>query len=434
MKVGFRPLAATAVVTTVALVAAGCGGGSGPASAAPAPVSGLRASAPGVTPKTITIGLESDLTGVASSTFSDTPQGVQARFDLQNAAGGVDGRKLVLVSEDTQSNPTVGSTAAQELVQIKHVFGVIGYSALLFLIAKYFQQQGIPVVGSGFDGPEWNELPNTNMFSDSGTGNPADPATTTAGKFLKAIGVTKLAGIAYGISPSASDEIKAWFKSAAAAGIQNCYENLSVPFGSNDFTATVLQIKAKGCNGVVGALVDTSDVALSTALQQAGYHGKQIYYTGYDQSTLDQAGARQASQGDYYDTNIVFSPPDRAVAKMLASLRKYDPSYHGGLPDLGLWGGWEAADLMIKGLEVAGKNPTRPSFITNLRKVTNYTISGLAFTPVNFTTFGKSAQQDCQGFVQLKGDKFVDADPGGKPVCGRVIPNSYIEPSLLGKG
>jgi branched-chain amino acid transport system substrate-binding protein len=446
MELRVRPLLASAVVSVVALAGASCSSSAksttAPASSAPsstaqgatttaAPV--LTASAPGITPSTITIGLETDLTGVAGSTFSDTQKGAQARIDQQNAMGGVDGRKLSLETIDDQSNPTQVLTAAKTLIEVKNVFAVIGYSAFQFEAAKYYQQQGIPVVGAGFDGPEWNEQPYTNMFSYAGTGDPASPATTTDGMFLKSIGVTKLAGLGYSISPSASDKIKQDMESAAAAGIQNCYENLSIPFGGVDFTAAVLQIKAKGCDGVVGALVDASDVALSTALHQAGYTGKELYFSGFDQATLDQPTARQASQGNYYATLVPFEAPTPALTAALDSIKQYDSSYTGGIPDIGLFGGWQAADLMIEGLKVAGANPTRQSFITNLHNVHDYTLSGLALSPIDLSTFGKAEAMDCWDYAQLQGNGFIDANPNGKTVCGTVIPNSDVEPSLVGK-
>ena len=42
---------------------------------------------------------------------------------------------------------------------------------------------------------------------------------------------------------------------------------------------------------------------------------------------------------------------------------------------------------MIKGLELAGKNPTRQAFISNLRKVGNYTAGGLLAKPDHLPTF-----------------------------------------------
>ncbi len=77
---------------------------------------------------TITIGYINDLTGVASSTFADGPGAAQARIDLQNAEGGVDGHKLKLIVEDDQSSPTENLTASQALVS-KGVFGIVDAGA-----------------------------------------------------------------------------------------------------------------------------------------------------------------------------------------------------------------------------------------------------------------------------------------------------------------
>ncbi|HUZ09204.1 MAG TPA: ABC transporter substrate-binding protein, partial [Acidimicrobiales bacterium] len=85
----------------------------------------LFPAASGAAASTITIGYVTDLTGVASSTFADGAGGAQARIDLQNAQGGVNGHKLKLVVEDDQSSPTVNKTASQDLVQNKGAFGVI---------------------------------------------------------------------------------------------------------------------------------------------------------------------------------------------------------------------------------------------------------------------------------------------------------------------
>ena len=90
------------------------------------------ASAPGVTSSAIKIGIISDLTGPAASTFEDTPAAMEARFKAQNAAGGVDGRKITWVVGDTTSSPSGAETAAKELVQSQGVFEIAEVSALLF--------------------------------------------------------------------------------------------------------------------------------------------------------------------------------------------------------------------------------------------------------------------------------------------------------------
>ena len=415
-------------MTAVIVLTAGVAGAAGTAASA------SGSSAPGVTSKTITIGYITSDTGVASSTFTDGAAGALARIKQQNAEGGVDGRKLVLVTKDDTSSPSANETAAQELVQQDNAFGVVDFSALTFGGAKYLNQQGVPVTGSEFDGPEWGQQPNTNMFTYT-------PPTYTAfggkmytytsyGTFLKSVGVTKLASLAYGISPSAVDAAAATVASAAKAGIKSCYTNYSVPFGAVDFTADVLSVKSASCNGVQAPLVDSSDVALATAVKQGGVKAKQFYYTGYSGDVVNNPSAAAGFDSAYVSVLISFVDPSAPVSAMLNAFKKYDPKYTtSDIPDLGLYGSYIATDLMIKGLELAGKNPTRPSFIKNLRQVSNYTAGGILPGPVSFKGFGTLAMiptSGCFYVVQLKGPKFVEAN-GGSPVCGKRM--TYTPPS-----
>jgi branched-chain amino acid transport system substrate-binding protein len=87
-----------------------------------------------------------------------------------------------------------------------------------------------------------------------------------------------------------------------------------------------------------------------------------------------------------------------------------------GEPGFDTYEGWVAADLMIKGLQAAGPNPTRKSFITNLSKVTNYDAGGLLPSPVDFSKFGQPPAMECAYYPQLEGTHFIV--PGDKPVCG----------------
>jgi branched-chain amino acid transport system substrate-binding protein len=446
MTVRISKRSAAAGIGVVVLLATGCGSSSksttpttaSPSTGAPTgAASGASTSAPsggaantasdvGVTPTTITLGYITSVTGDSSSNFADGVQGAEARIDEQNAQGGVNGRKLVLDTVDDQSTPAGASTAAHVLVQQKKVFGVIPYSAFTFGAAPYLAQQGIPVTGYGFDGPEWASPADSNMF----TYQPAVDTNIAGqyfgydfyGKFLQQVGVTKVAGMAYGISTSSQDSIHALFTSAAMHGISQCYANYSVPFGGVDFTAAALAIKSAGCNGIVGSFVDSSDVAMSTAAKQGGINAKQLYFTGYDQTTLASSANQQAYDGDYFSNYVDLDPSLPSNAAMYAAFAKYIPGYKAGLPDFGLLGSYISTDLMIKGLESAGQNPTRKSFITNLHQVTNYTAGGILPSAISFAGFGTPAMvptTSCEYFFQLSNGKFVDAAPGGTgAVCG----------------
>ena len=400
----------TALGAAVLLVAAGCGtskSGSGSGS--------------GV----IKIGYVTSATGIAASNFADGAAGAEARIAAQNAAGGVDGRKLQLIAKDDQSNPNLSQTVSKDLVS-QGVFGMIEFSPFAFEAARYLHTQGVPVTGEEFDGPEWGEQPYTNMFSwsaplDSPFGGKYYSYDGDA-KFLKSIGVTKLASLTYQV-PSSLESVYDLQGPAKAIGIQDCYDNLNVPFGGTDFTADVLAIKTKGCDAVQSPVVSSSVVAISEALKQDGLNPVQLYYTGYSQDVLNSPAAAAALQNAYFVSTVNFTAPNAATQTMIDNLAKYDPSFHvGDIPDIGLYGSYMAAQEMIDGLKLAG-TVSRTAFINALHRQTNYTEDGIFVTGVNYSAFATPdmlPQTGCGWMVQLKGRQFVVANHG-QPICGQRV-------------
>jgi len=261
-----------------------------PASASPAPYK---------------IAYITDLTGPGAAENSSSPAGFDARIAQQNAAGGVNGHKIVPIVIDDQTSPSIITTAVQSAIS-KGVIGIVSQSPLFFSAAKYPQQAGIPVTGSYSDGPEWGEQPYTNMFaSDNGSVDPKDPANTLLSKILQQHGGTVLGAYGYGISPS----------SARAA--------TSVPFGSVDFTSAALTGKQKGINALVPALDNDSNYALATALKQAGVKLKAVVFaTGYQPSVV-KSPAWADVQGDYFLS--LFRPwalPNAGTKQMQAAMEK----------------------------------------------------------------------------------------------------------------
>ena len=76
----------------------------------------------------ILIGYLPALTGPSSSTGIGINRGVQMAVQEINAAGGIDGRQIVLISRDTQSDPTKAVNGAAELTRgakVQVVFGPV---------------------------------------------------------------------------------------------------------------------------------------------------------------------------------------------------------------------------------------------------------------------------------------------------------------------
>lgn len=109
---------AVAGLATLALVA-GCSSGTG------AKESGQnKASAPGVTATTVTIGSHQPLTGPAAPGYSEISPASKAYFDYVNARGGINGRKIVYKYIDDTYNPTTTVDVVHRLVLQDKVFAV----------------------------------------------------------------------------------------------------------------------------------------------------------------------------------------------------------------------------------------------------------------------------------------------------------------------
>ncbi len=389
----------------------------------PAVMVGATATTAGASPAPITIAYITDLTGEGASENASSPAGFEARLDMQNAEGGVDGHKLVPLVIDDQTSPSEIATAVQEADS--KAFGIVSQSPLFFLAAKYPNQAGVPVTGTYDDGPEWGTQPYTNMFaSDEGSVDPKYPVNTQIGDFLKQHGGTVLGAYGYGISPSSSRAAIATADSFQHAGGKVGVLDTTVPFGGVDFTADALVAKQDGINAMVPAMDANSNYALATALKQAGVKLKAtLFATGYEPDVI-KSPVWSTLQGDYFFSPFrPWSLPNAGTEQMQAAMEKYAHFTKSQFPTFGQYEAWAGADLMIKGLEMAGPNPTHAAVIKDLRGLKSYNANGLLPNPIDYSTiFGHDLPETCSWVMQAEKTGFVAIS--SKPTCGTDIPGT----------
>jgi branched-chain amino acid transport system substrate-binding protein len=372
----------------------------------------------------IKLGVICSCSGEAAPEYQGVAGIIQARLDLQNAMGGVNGHKLTAIEADDQTSPSVAPTAIQSTLA-KGVIGLISVSALFFTGAKFPQEAGVPVTGSSQDGPEWGTQPYTNMFaSDTGSIDPKYPVNTNIGKFLVSHGGNVIGAYGYGISPSSSRSAIGTVQSVEKAGGKEGILDTSVPFGSVSFTNEALAAKAANVNAIYAGMDDNSNFALATALKQAGVKLKAVLFpTGYEPSAIHSA-AWTYLQGDYFDSEFrPFALPNAGTKQMQAALEKYDHFSKSQFPTIEQYEAWVGADLMIKGLQLAGKNPTSASVIKALRGIKSYDANGILPESINYSTiFGHDLPKSCGWFVKAETNGFVPVS--SQPFCGTDIPGT----------
>ncbi len=378
---------------------------------------------PGVTDKGVTIGYISSQTGVAAATHKNAHKSCQARVDAQNAQGGVNGRKINLEVIDDQSSGA-NLTAAQDLVQNRKAFAVIDNSAFAFLAWRFLKDQGVPMIGGGFDGSYYYNKGNENIISGLGTGTPVPGLTyDTTTRVMKQMGAKKVAAVGYGASPSSSESAKATETyGAEAVGLKGVYLNNSLDFGSTDIGPVVLGIKNSGADGLYLPLDSDTNFAIVQGLQQNGVKMKaNILATGYSQDLLDQPIAQTITPSDVmFSTYRPVELGGKAVKTFRGNLKKYAGLT--GVPDYGTYTGYIVCDMMIQGLKAAGKNPTRQGFVDGVRGLGQYDGAGLTCAPIDVSaaSFGKVTKTSCSWFVGVKDGKFKVLN-GGKPETGKLV-------------
>ena len=401
----------------VALLAAAAACGSSSSGTSPAKEAGSGSAA---TP--ITIGVVTSKTGAAAADFYGNVQGAEARIDLQNASGGVNGHRLKVVIGDDTSTDQGGQTAVSELIQQRKVFGMLFLSDFVSSAYRTAQQEGVPVVGWAVDGPEWGVKPDTNMVAVEGDVAPVPPPNTLTAKVAKMVGAKNMASLAIGGEETSVVGAKAFDTAAASIGLKVGYSNYSVPVGTVNVGPIVLAMKQAHVDGFASEMLDTTDFAIISGARQAGLKlVAPISVTGYGQDLLTQPTALQAAQGaifGVYQTPV--SEHTAATVEEQAAFEKYE--HFSGVPSLAWTAGWTSADLFIQGLKRAGSTPTRTSFLRALHDTTGWTAGGLLPTAPDFSLadFGKSAKTQCLYYVKLSGSKFVPL-AGGKPVCGTEV-------------
>jgi branched-chain amino acid transport system substrate-binding protein len=385
-----------------------------PATTAANPTAGNTASATGITADSYTVGVVVDETGVAASNDKGYAA-FKARIDAQNDAGGVFGRKIKLVFEDGQSSPTQNLTAVQKVVLTSNPFVMVDDSYALSTSYRYLVAQKIPTVTGGYDGPEYADAGNEYLLPMlvGNIGKSFPPVNTIIPTFMKDQGVTKGAGLGYSVSPSSSAAAQRIVDALATVGLPGGYVNTAIPFGGENVGSVILDMKRQGVDGAYLAMDNNTNFAIANSAIQNGLTLKALVMaTGYDHLLLDNpTTVATAEKGNVYISSQ-FTPYEVAtpgVDRMRDVLQKYLGTPRDQIPIFGYWIGYADAQLLIDGLQAAGRNPTRQGFVDAVRSFDNWNDDGIFCSGVSFTTatYGTIITRDgCAYILNVVNGKF----------------------------
>ncbi len=365
-----RALRATSLVAVAGLATAGM---------FTAGASAASKNDPGVTKKSVKLGYIFSETGVAGSTFKNAGKACQARIDRQNAKGGVNGRKIQMeIVDDASSGANL--TATQDLVKNRNVFAIVNNSSFAFLSYRYMLDQGVPMVGGGYDGTYYGQKGNEDIISSLGNAAPFTGLSyDTTAKVMKQLGAKKSRRTRLRHRrrrpprrPRRSRSTR-YPRSASRPCTPTPASTSAPPTSGRSCSASRTPVPTR-CTCRWWRRATSPSCRAST---QNGVKMKaNVLATGYGQDLLDSPIASTLKSNTVlFQTYKPVEVKDKATKQFQADLKKYAGLT--GVPDYGQYTGYITCELAILGLQNAGKTPTRQGFIDGLHNLGTYDQAGL---------------------------------------------------------
>ena len=365
-----------------------------------------RAPAPGVTDTEVLIGNVQDLSGPMKELGAVIPNGSNMYFDYINDQGGVHGRSIKMLIEDHQYNPQKAVAATKKLVEKDRVFclyQVIG-TAPCEAIRPILAETGTPLIAPATNSSTMSDLSRVagDLIFHTDTGYDRQ-AEILVDYILNQNSDAKI-GIVYQDDDYGENVLEGIARAESEHNLT--VQKESYQRGAIDFKGQTMNLLKGGCTDVIIAGIVREPVTVMKTAEAMNYKPN-FFGTG---PTVDaRVGKLAGSAGEgftaTYWANMWNS--DAPGPKLYRELcEKYDIPE----PYIGLYHyyGFATAQLLVEGLERAGRNPTRKSLVRGLETLKNWDAG--SFPPI---TYGRNdhAGVDKVQLVQMQnGEQVVISD------------------------
>ena len=302
----------------------------------------------------IPVGQFASLTGAQATFGQSTDNGVRLALEEINAAGGVLGQPLRLITKDNQSKPGETSTAVRELITRDKVVALIGEvaSGRSLEAAPIAQRSGIPMISPASTNEKVTETGDHIFrvcFIDPFQG-------TVCAKFARKLGATK-AGIITDVSKDYSLGLAKSFKAEFTKKGSVITGEQSYSGGDKDFSAQLTAIKADNPQVIFRPAYSTEAPLIIRQARQLGITVPFIGGDGWDSPELVSVGGPSV-EGCYFSNHFSNQSTDPKVVAFVESYRKkYSTD-----PDAMVALGYDSVYLLADAMKRAGT--TDPAKVT----------------------------------------------------------------------
>jgi len=321
----------------------------------------------GVTKTEITLGMHTDLSGVAATYGVSSANGVKMRLDEANDAGGINGRKINVIIEDQAYQVPKAVQACNKLINRDNVFAFVASLGTPMNNAcfKYQLAAGVPNLFPLSAARSMFEPYDRLKFYGAATY--VDQIRSAVSYFVKEKSKKSIC-VMYQDTDFGKEIVIGAEMQAKQLGIKIAAMSAHKPT-DQDFTASLTNLKAAGCDLVLMGTIVRDTIIPYVAARKMGW--TDVDFVGSAAVYDGVVGAAQGMDGLYAMglTEMPYSDsPVESVRKFVAAYKaKYNVD-----PNIGAVYGYVAADLTLAGLKNAGADLTLDSFIKGLESIRNY--------------------------------------------------------------
>jgi len=341
----------------------GCGEGGDGATAAATAVDG-------VTDTEILLGTHNDLSGPAAVAGTGSVNGARMRFEEVNEAGGIYGRKIRYIVEDTGYQVPRAIQAANKLINRDKIFAMlagIGTPMNNAVMPRLFEA-GIPNLFPISGARSMIEPFNRLQFT--GRGIYYDEIRAGTRYFLEEKGATTPCVIYqdtdYGqeILDGARDQL-------ASMGLEAAAISAHKPTDS-EFTAAILRLRNADCDLVLMGTIHRDTILIIETAQKMGFDD--VHWVGTNASYTRPVAELESGAAEGYSAFVHIATlyvDDTNSEAVTAWLDKYVDKY-GIEPEYSAQEGYRNADIVVQGLLNAGPDLTREKLVTGIEAIGEY--------------------------------------------------------------
>jgi branched-chain amino acid transport system substrate-binding protein len=294
----------------------------------------------------ILVGHFGSMTGSDATFGQSTDEGIRLAIDEINAAGGVKGKKIRVITMDTQGKAEESASVVTRLIEQEKVVAILGEvaSTRSLAAAPIAQNKGIPMVTPSSTNPKVTEVGDyifRTCFIDPFQGS---VMAKFAMENLKAKKVAILREVSSDYSMGLADFFVQTFTSMGGEIVADVsYQGTDV-----DYKAQLTQIKGKGPDAIFVPGYYTQVGLIARQARDMGISATLLGGDGWDSPKLFEIG-KEAVNGGYFSNHYSTESTDPAAIELMSKFKtKYNKS-----PDGLSAAGYDAARVLAKAIELA---------------------------------------------------------------------------------